>query len=91
MCVLSECPAVAGEDDALEWMFQEKRRGARRILVVGVLVLVPSIVWLVSYFNSAVGASPFTYVRVVGGLAVAIGSSLTIAGAILFTRVRRAV
>jgi len=77
------------EDDPDAWMHATKRRGALRVLIVGVVLLAGAAVWAIGYWNWAVGSSPITYTRVVAALALGIGGSLTLAGAVMLARLRR--
>jgi hypothetical protein len=82
------CDGADDEGEAEAWMLREKRRAALRILFVGLLVLIPSGIWLATYMDYD-PSGEITRVRVVGGCAVAIGALLTVAGILLFARVRK--
>lgn len=75
------------DDDSPEaWMATSRLRNALRLLGVGLAALVGGAIWAGAYWNSGVGASPISYVRVVSVLVIAIGGGMTIAGAVLLAR-----
>lgn len=77
------------EDDERAWLLGEKRRAARRILIVGLLVVIPSSIWLAVYHDWDLPDSPITRIRVIGFCAITVGVCLTIAGAVMLLRVRK--
>jgi hypothetical protein len=73
-------------DEPEQWMAASKRRGATRLLAVGIVLLVLGGTWGLVYWNDGVGASPITYVRVLTVLVVGIGIGITVAGGVLLAR-----
>jgi len=75
------------DDESPEtWMAASKRRGAIRLVVIGVIILAGGSIWGVRFWNHAVADSPITYVRVVTVLLLGIGAGLTGAGALALVR-----
>jgi hypothetical protein len=77
------------EGEAEAWMWRQKRRAALRILIVGLVVMIPSAIWLVAYIDYDVVDSPITRIRLIGGCFTTIGALLAITGGVLLARARR--
>ena len=77
---------MADDDDPEVWLARSNRRGALRVLGVGLIVLISSSIWLAMYHDWERSASPVTRVKATGSIAIAIGAILTIAGIVMFLR-----
>jgi nitrate reductase gamma subunit len=78
---------MAEEDEIVVWARRQRRNAGLRVSGIGLLVLVPSLVWLLAYMDWD-SASPVTRIKVVGGVAVAVGGSLVLAGLVMLWRSR---
>jgi hypothetical protein len=76
-----------GDDEIEAWGIAQRRKAGIRILGVGLVLLVPALVWLVAYMSWDSNA-PITRIKVVGGIAVAIGGLLALAGAVTIARAK---
>lgn len=79
---------LTGDAEIDDWALQQRRRAGWRIIGVGVVVAVPALVWLFVYFNWDTDA-PITRIKVVGGVATAIGMMLVVAGSAMLWKARR--
>jgi hypothetical protein len=77
---------MADEDDPELWLARSNRRAALRVLVVGLLVLVPSSIWLGFYHDWDLSTSPVTRVKATASIAIVIGAILTVAGIVMLLR-----
>jgi hypothetical protein len=72
------------------WMARSRRKGALRVIAVGLIVLIAAGVWVFAYFHAEAGTgSPITRTRVVGLTASVIGALMVVIGAIMYVRARR--
>lgn len=76
------------EEDPDEWIARMRRMSALRVFGVGLAVVLVIGAWLAVYVNWE-GPAPVTRVKVVGGIAVAIGGCLMVAGLVMWVRARR--
>ena len=79
---------LTGDAEIDDWALQQRRRAGWRIVGVGAAVFVPALIWLVAYFNWDTDA-PVTRIKVVGGVATAIGMLLVIAGFAMLWNARK--
>jgi hypothetical protein len=78
---------MTDDDDPERWLARSRRHNALRVLAIGLVVLIPTAVWLAMYYNYEGGGA--SRVRMVGMIGVAIGVLLTGAGGVMFARARR--
>jgi hypothetical protein len=76
-------------DEPEEWLARRQRRGALLVLAAGVILFVPSLIWMLAY--QAWGGAEQVYVVFVGVIATAIGAILTVVGLLMWLRRRRLV
>jgi hypothetical protein len=93
-------------DDSLEWMARSRRRGALRLIIVGVVLAIGGCVWLVESLDFkpnetiTVRDANGTHTRlsavrqhidprIVSSAFATIGVLISIAGIVMFVRVRR--
>ena len=77
---------MADDDDPEAWLARSNRRAALRVLVVGLLVLVPSSIWLGLYHDWDRSTAPITRIKATGAIVIAIGAILTVAGIVMLLR-----
>jgi hypothetical protein len=78
---------MAEPTDEVAWMRRQRYVAGLRVLGVGLLILVPATVWLLAYANWDSNA-PVTRIKVVGGVTIAIGGLLALAGLVMLLRAR---